>query len=70
MSYSYKVVNISDDTIIGPVTTDGLTATISNLLPCTMYEFFVAATSDTGMTGPETDAVSSQTSLIGKLEFS
>ncbi len=67
VSYSYKAVNKSDATVIGPVTTTDLTVTISDLLPCTMYEFFVAATSDTGMTGPEGSAVSSQTSLIGKI---
>ncbi|XP_072027079.1 receptor-type tyrosine-protein phosphatase delta-like [Amphiura filiformis] len=63
--YSYKLVQASDINGRGKLgIVSDTTVTIDDLLPCTDYDFYVAATSDEGFTGPYSEAVLAQTAMI------
>ncbi|XP_072027055.1 phosphatidylinositol phosphatase PTPRQ-like [Amphiura filiformis] len=62
VSYSYTTVRISDG-VQAKETTSEITVTVNSLQPCTMYDFFVAATSNSGLTGPNSKVVSALTKL-------
>ena len=60
-SYSYKLVEIDTSVVREGQTTTETSITISNLNPCTMYKFSVAATGDIGMTGSHSEPITATT---------
>ncbi|XP_072041064.1 receptor-type tyrosine-protein phosphatase T-like [Amphiura filiformis] len=64
IGYSYKLVQASDVNGETQGNISDTMVTINELLPCAVYEFYVAATSDLGFTGPYSNAVSAQTAMI------
>ena len=62
--YSYKLVEMATSAVKEEKTTVP-SVTISNLTPCTMYEFSVAATGDLGMRGAYSEPIAATTADKG-----
>ena len=64
-SYSCKLVEMATGVIQVEQTTKETSVTITNLIPCTMYKFNVAATGNLGMTGAHSEPITATTADEG-----
>ena len=64
-SYSYKLVEMATGVVTEKQTAAETSVTISNLTPCTIYKFSVAATGNLGMTGAYSEPITATTADEG-----